>query len=115
MARPSLTARQRLDRATSEREFQRTVEDYANVRRWEIFHVRPAQTGSGNWVTPTRPGLPDLILIRPPRVVFLELKSQRGSLRAEQRFVINLLQRCPGVDAFVARPSDWDAVRSLLT
>ena len=58
----------------------------------------------------TRGGLPDLILLRPPRVIFAELKSEYGRLTPQQRDAIAMLGRCPGVETYVWRPRDWQTI-----
>jgi hypothetical protein len=58
----------------------------------------------------TRAGLPDLVMVRPPRVIFVELKSQHGRLGLWQAAAIALLERCPGVSVFCWRPSDWQNI-----
>lgn len=62
----------------------------------------------------TRAGLPDLIMLRPPRLIFAELKSQHGRLTGRQRVVIGLLERCPQVEAYVWRPSDEKEIWQVL-
>jgi hypothetical protein len=56
------------------------------------------------------PGFPDLVLIRPPSVMFLELKRETGRLSPTQRDIVGALENCPGVEVHVARPSDWEQV-----
>jgi hypothetical protein len=58
-------------------------------------------------------GFPDLVLARGGRVVFMELKSQRGVVSAAQRRWIDALQGS-GHEAFVVRPSDWPSISTLL-
>ena len=41
-------------------------------------------------------GEPDLRLVRPPRVVFLELKADKGKLTPEQTEGLDLLGPLPG-------------------
>jgi hypothetical protein len=58
-------------------------------------------------------GHPDLVLVRPPRLVYAELKSDAGRLAAEQQAWLADLRAC-GVEAYVWRPGDWDAIEGLL-
>ena len=51
-------------------------------------------------------GMPDLILCRPPRLIFAELKKEKGQLSEYQQKWIDSLNKCPGVEVFVVRPSD---------
>jgi hypothetical protein len=90
----------------SEKSFQRRVVQLAELYGWVAWHQLDS--------TGTRAGLPDLILLRPPRVVFAELKSQHGRVRLEQAQTIALLEHCPGVQVFCWRPSDWQQIVEVL-
>jgi len=82
------------------------VRQLARVCGWVDWHTLDS---SG-----MRAGEPDLRLVRPPRVIFAELKSQHGRLRVEQAAAIALLEQCPGVDVFVWKPSDWARIVEVL-
>jgi hypothetical protein len=90
----------------TERAFLQQVRDLARLLGWLEFHVFDARRSPA--------GLPDLILVKPPSVIFVELKSSSGRLRPEQRMWLEALARCPGVEAHVWRPSDWDTIVSRL-
>ena len=92
-------------------ELQRNVEELFRLRGWLVHHTRVAR-GS-------EPGLLDLVMIRPPRVIFAELKTQKGQLDNRMRWTkggrrlptqkewFEALQTCPGVEVYLWRPSDW--------
>jgi hypothetical protein len=86
----------------TEKQWQQTVVDAAQLLGWWTYHPHDSRRST--------PGFPDLLLIRPPRVVFLELKRETGRLTPAQREVLGLLAGCPGVESHVARPSDWPEV-----
>lgn len=68
-----------------------------------------------HWISVRSPaGYPDLTLVRPPRVVFAELKSEKGRVSAAQEETLALLGDCPGVETYLWRPSDWDALMEVL-
>lgn len=70
----------------TEADFQRTVIDAAQALGWMCAHFRPAQTAQG-WrtaVSADGKGFPDLVLVR-DRVLFIELKADRGKQTADQR------------------------------
>lgn len=83
----------------------------ARIAGWRLAHFRPAINRSGHWSTPMQgnPGFPDLVLVRPPRVLFVELKSEKGKLSEHQRDWIADLRGCPHIDVRVWFPSDWDS------
>ena len=60
-------------------------------------------------------GFPDLVLCRPPRVLFVELKSEQGKLTSDQERWAVGLRACPGVEFFIWRPSNWPQVVQTLT
>lgn len=62
------------------------------------------------WSVRSTPGFPDLTLVKPPRIIFAELKTETGRLTSSQCQWIETLQHCDGVRVFVWRPSDWDFI-----
>lgn len=82
----------------NERQFQAWVIDVAKRHGWTVKHtptpMRPI--GGSRFVPdPRGAGLPDLILFHedPPRIIFAECKSAKGSLSDEQREVLRLLRQ----------------------
>ncbi len=92
--------------------FQRQVVDLARMLGWTVNHVRRSLGGrKQGWVTATTlKGWPDLTLLRPPRVIFAELKSDVGRVSPEQRELLALIEQCPGVEVRVWRPADLDTI-----
>lgn len=103
---PTMTAAQ-LHAALPETQFQDQVVELAERAGWWWWHDTDSRRN--------RSGLPDLILIRPPRIVFAELKREKGRLRPLQTKVLEMLSRCPGVEQYLWRPSDWETVKAVLT
>lgn len=84
---------------------------------WLRAHFRPAQRADGTWRTPVSgdgKGFPDLWLVRRGRLVVVEAKAGRGRVTAEQRRWLDELAQVPGVEVYVWRPDDWDAVVAAL-
>lgn len=86
----------------TEAQFQETVVDAAELFGWWVFHDNDSRRN--------RAGFPDLVLIRPPRVVFLELKREKGRVSPVQAEVLGMLDGCDTVETHVARPSQWSDV-----
>jgi hypothetical protein len=110
-------ARRVLDRATSEDALLRSIVDEAKLRGWLVHHSRPALSRVGRYHVPIQgdPGLPDLILVKAPRVVFIEVKSERGRLSPEQDRWIDALDACwPGAECYVIFPRDRDRISAIL-
>lgn len=99
-----------------ERDFQRSVIDLARRTGWRVHHTRPALTQRGRWLTPVQGdvGFPDLVLCRPPRLIVAELKRVGGRLTAAQRGWLDALGQCAGVECYLWRPEDWDAIVTTL-
>lgn len=109
-----LTDQERAWRSLSEKEFQTQVIQLARIQGWMVAHfhdsrkmvVRP--DGSRFMVGDADArGFPDLCLVKPPTVMFWELKKQLGKTTEYQDGWIDALQGC-GLEARVVRPSDFD-------
>ncbi len=99
----------------SEKAWQAQVIDLARTLGYRVAHFRPAMTGKG-WRTPVAAdgaGFPDLVLVG-RKVVFLELKSERGSVADDQAAWLEAIRRAGG-EAYVLRPSDLDLLAGILT
>jgi len=78
--------------------FQRQVISLARLLGWAVFFTLRSK-GSP-------PGWPDLVLIKPPHILFRELKSDSGRLNTYQLNTLAMLAQCD-MDAAVWRPRDW--------
>lgn len=78
---------------------------------WLVTHFRASQSQSGRWVTPLTgdAGYVDITLAKGNRVLFLELKSDRGYLSDKQKVWRDTLSANPNVEYGVLRPRDWEA------
>ncbi|MDQ3671099.1 MAG: VRR-NUC domain-containing protein [Actinomycetota bacterium] len=91
----------------SERELQDWIVATARLLGWRIFHARAARTAAG-WRTAISydgAGFPDLVLAR-ERVIYSEIKLERGRLRPEQVVWLDVLREA-GQEVYVWRPADW--------
>jgi hypothetical protein len=87
--------------AITEKEWQETVVQLATYCRWHHFHPYDSRRST--------PGWPDLVLVRAPEFIVVELKTETGKLRPEQVDWLTWLAQC-GVETHVWRPSDFDEV-----
>ncbi len=97
----------------SEKDLQDAIVDAARLYGYVAFHSRPAITGKG-WRTPVQydgKGFPDLVLVGRERVIFAEIKSDRGKPTVEQEQWLAGLERVaavsPTVRVHVWSPADW--------
>lgn len=58
-------------------------------------------------------GFPDLVLVKPPRIIFAELKVGRRKVTKDQSAWLEALAAC-GQESYVWYPDDLDAVRDIL-
>lgn len=78
---------------------QRLVIDVLRLCGWWCHHETDSRKSD--------PGLPDIIATRPPQLLIIELKTERGRLRPEQEWWRADLLATPGVDYLLLRPSAW--------
>jgi hypothetical protein len=100
--------------ALSEAEFQEQFIGLARLLGWRVAHFRAARAARG-WATPVAAdgaGFVDVVLVR-DRVMFVELKSDTGRLRGDQREWL-IAFRAAGAEVHVWRPSDWPEVEATL-
>ena len=111
-------ARATLDKAMSEAELWGAVKDYLLTFGWMFYHCRPAQNRGGKWITPLEgwAGFPDVVAVKDGRLLFIELKSQRGSLTEPQIQWLRVLDSAGGeshtpygAKVYVWRPSDMSS------
>ena len=92
--------------AVSEKQFQAQILQLANLTGWLTYHTHDSRRSQA--------GFPDLVLVRPPVVLFAELKSEGGRLRPEQEAWLEALGGCETVGARLWRPSDWPEIEEIL-
>jgi hypothetical protein len=87
----------------TEAQWQRTVIEIARTYGWQTMHHLISRG--------TSPGWPDLVIASHARrrLLFVELKSDKGRIRPEQRYWLRLLDAC-GQEAGLWRPRDQDDV-----
>jgi hypothetical protein len=90
----------------SEKQFAQQVVHLARIRGWRIYHP---------WNSMHSPaGFPDLCMVRLARVVFVELKSDKGKATPDQLAWLTDLDATGKVEAYLWRPVDWMAVEEIL-
>jgi len=91
----------------TEADLREQVRDLCKLFGWKI---------SFTWKSYHSPkGFPDLVLCNPGqhRVVFAELKSEKGKLTIEQVEWIDALTHC-GQEVYLWRPSDFEEIVAIL-
>jgi hypothetical protein len=91
----------------SEKQWQQQVVELAELYGWRVYHTYDSRRSN--------PGFPDLVLVRESsrELLWVELKTDKGSLRTAQRAWLDALETC-GQETHVWRPRDFDAVHDRL-
>jgi hypothetical protein len=100
----------------SEATWQEQFIDLAQAHGWKHMHVRRSIGKGRKWTTATNvSGYPDLTLWnqRQKRIIFVELKSEKGVASSEQREVLGEL-RNSGQEVYILRPSDLALAQKIL-
>lgn len=108
----------------TEEQFQKTVIEHATFRRWRIFFIpdwvwklifaairKGEKRRKEYW---SKPGFPDLVMVRPPRLIFAELKREGEKPREDQWDWLNDLSAVPGIEVYFWTPSCWDDIEGIL-
>jgi hypothetical protein len=105
----------------TEAQWQQQVIDLAKLGGWRSYHTFDSRRSA--------PGFPDLVLLRPPELVFVEVKAEKGKTTPEQDAWLEdlgVVAQCIllsqdslagdeiPVQVYVWRPSDFDEVRRVL-
>jgi hypothetical protein len=80
----SVTQGRELMMAITEKQFEAQVKDLAKMFGWLYYHT---------WRSIHSPaGFPDVVMVRPPRLIFAELKSETGQLTEPQKKWLDMLE-----------------------
>ena len=103
----------------SEAELQDKVIQLAKLTGWKVAHFRNVKVlkadGTVRYQLPVQAdgkGFVDLVLVK-HKVLWVELKSQKGKLSPEQKDWIDALRNA-GQEVYLFRPDDWDSIDKLL-
>jgi len=91
--------------SSSESQFERQVKQLAALFGYAYYHT---------WRSIHSPdGYPDCCLAKPGRLVFIELKSEKGKVSDKQQEWLDTLEAA-GAEAYVFRPSQFDELVEIL-
>src|SRR5690349_561238 len=94
-------------RTTKEKDWHLIVEQFARIMGWTHYHTYDSRKSD--------PGFPDLVLIRDDRLIFVELKAQRGKLSPDQErwqeLIYGVAGACPAhVSYYCWKPENFDTM-----
>ena len=93
-----------IDSSMTEEQWLQQVRELARLKGWLNYHTRSSHRSD--------PGFPDLVLVRGHRLIFAELKREKGRVTASQRTWLAALEET--AETHVWRPSDWERVEQIL-
>lgn len=102
------------DETTTERAWQTWVIRQAMLLRFSYYHPpdNKPDTCTGK-VQQIVAGFPDLVLVKDDRLIFAELKREKGRLTEAQKVWLKRLE-ATGAECYVWRPSQWQEVLDIL-
>ena len=83
----------------TEKELQGAVVKLARMRGWMVYHTFDSRR--------SQPGFPDLVLVRPPVMWAVELKSAKGVVTLAQEDWLLRFDKCRTIETGVWRPKHW--------
>lgn len=94
-------------RAMPERALLAQVRRLAQEQGWLVYHTWRSEH--------SEPGFPDVVLAKPGRLLFVELKSAQGKVTVEQQQWLEVLKRSvPGIEIYLWRPADLPEILEVL-
>lgn len=100
----------------SEKAFAQQVVDLAQLMGWRCYRTHDSRRSPA--------GFPDLVLVKPPRLIFAELKTEIGKVTPDQMAwmhdltAIEIATAYDGgsvVSCYLWRPCAWDEIERTLT
>jgi hypothetical protein len=89
----------------SEAAWQAQVIELAKLHGWRVYHTYDSRRSNA--------GFPDLVCVKPGRLIVAELKRDGGRLTAEQQAWLAAFEAA-GIEAWVWRPRDIAEVQAVL-
>ncbi len=96
-----------IDDAMTEAELQALVVDAADLGGWLVYHTHDSRR--------SRPGFPDLVMVRGDELIMVELKSAKGRIRPDQQAWIDALSKIDKLTVAIVRPAEADWLVRRLT
>lgn len=101
----------------TEAQFQQQIIELARLYGWRIAHFRPAWSRDGQRcmtaVAADGAGWPDLTLVKGTRLIFAEIKSDKGRISPDQKGWLDALKKV--AEVYCWYPKDWEQIQEILT
>lgn len=92
------TIRQGARPVGSEKQLMASIVAFATLHGWWSYHTYDSRRSAA--------GFPDLVLLRRSRMIFAEIKGEKGRLSTAQAECLEAL-RTAGAETYIWRPADW--------
>ena len=93
-----------------EDDFLAAVIELATLCHWLVYHTYDSRRSQA--------GFPDLVLVKPDKLIFAELKTTKGAIRPAQRKWLDTLATMAieqsQVEIYLWRPDDWDGIVKII-
>lgn len=92
----------------TEKQFESQIKDLAKLYGWLYYHT---------WRSiHSQAGFPDCVMARGFRLIFAELKSEKGKVSPEQQKWLDVLSNVGNLDVqtYLWRPSDFNSIVEVL-
>lgn len=90
----------------TEKQFTQQIADLARFLGYKYYHP---------WLSIHSPrGFPDICLVKGKRLIFAELKTDKGVLSPHQIEWLDALKETGKVEVYVWRPADFDGIAEIL-
>lgn len=99
-------AKAMMQAAITESELQGFVTTLARLHGWLAYHTHDSRRSEA--------GFPDLTMVRGNRIIFAELKSEKGRVTPAQQKWLDAISASSGAESYVWRPSDLDTIDDVL-
>ena len=91
---------------TSEKELLQMVRQLAKLKQYHVYHTFNSYHSEA--------GFPDLTIWKDKRLIFAELKTEKGKLTQEQKDTLESLAST-GNEVYLWRPSNWNEITEVLS
>lgn len=109
MKSPDLFAAQSTAKMETERDFQTYLERQMRSRGWSVYSIRRSDLAQA-----TLAGYPDITAWRDQRLIFAELKTDKGRLSKAQVEVLESLKMLEMAEIYVWRPADIQDIEKII-
>ena len=100
----------RIHLGVKEDDFLAAVIELATLCHWLVYHTYDSRRSQA--------GFPDLVLVKPDKLIFAELKTAKGTVRPAQKEWLDTLAAVSidqsQIEIYLWRPDDWDGIVKIL-